>query len=221
MSRPAILLDPLPTALTALGIVVAAQAANAWSPLLGFGLVALPVLLSLVLAAALVRPTKSRQPPGQDTLDVVASSHSESEDRALVVSGVRDNSVILGEHAVEPSSQMLVAWDAEQADGDGGKVLQDWSRRIDPAGLETLSGKFRIEYVEGSRTAVAHIPWLPAFSGLPDVSLEPVEGDEAEVRIEELRSWGMRLSARRSESLAGFTLVEFHVQSLQNLRRAA
>jgi hypothetical protein len=215
--------DPMPIVLMAMGTAVVGQAALHWSSAIAWGAVAVPVLAGLGMAAVVRGGSDERGTrgegegvrrglnaglvdlPGPDTLNQSdAWSCVESRDRFS-----------------HTAANEIVALDLDDGDEAGGMVLQQWSRRIDPHGQEVLSGEVRIEYPDGARLAVAHIPWQPAFSGLPEVSLEAVDGDEAEVQLDQLRSFGMRLTARRSEASCGFTVVAFHVQARQSLRAAA
>jgi hypothetical protein len=193
---------------------------------MGFGAVAVPVLvclgLSTVLRGAIRSPRAvARASAGKVTADLDVSPQG----------------TLLGEPKESPTSapfegsdtptnhpEHAVAWETKEANSEAaGIALQKWSRLKDEEGRETLSGQIRIEYAESCRTAVAHVPWQPAFKGLPEVSLEAVDGDEAELQLDMLRSYGMRISARRSttEDDCGYTVVEFFVQPRQLMRAAA
>ena len=83
-------------------------------------------------------------------------------------------------------------------------VLQQMTRSKTAEGLERLEGTFWVEFPAEALTATVHIPFCPAFSGIPKVQAFPAEETDAGLRITSLpKPFGVRIDVKRSGSAIG------------------
>ena len=71
-------------------------------------------------------------------------------------------------------------------------LVQQVSRtRMD--GVETVVGYFRIEFLPNQKRQVLHVPFVPAFEGLPEVELHASDHEDVRIRMTDCQKFGLRL----------------------------
>jgi len=98
--------------------------------------------------------------------------------------------------AVEPS------WEEDE---ETEEVLPDeksnasqWNSRSQIAGADKLEGWVRVQLPAGQKSVSVHVPFSPAFSGVPQVECEPIECEsEVSIRASDVFTYGMRMDLRR------------------------
>jgi hypothetical protein len=72
-----------------------------------------------------------------------------------------------------------------------------WLSRVIESDQENLEGVVTAVLVENERQVAVHIPFVPAFGATPEFECEPIHGESVDVRITQLKSYGVRLEIKR------------------------
>lgn len=75
-------------------------------------------------------------------------------------------------------------------------VTQQFVRRIDAQGHESLSGLLRVHFVPGQRIAQAHLGFCPPLPATPTIEFEQVEGPPARVKLAQVFPYGARFEIK-------------------------
>lgn len=168
------------------------------------GLLALPALLMLTAIAMHRLPRTERELPPA----LLGSSH---------VDGTPSSA------ALRLAADSADDWCRDDDANSEGLLVQSWRRRVAPDGSESVSGEALVPFAAGEKVASVHIPWQPPLAGPPTVWTEVVDGDEADVQVDVVRPYGMRLLVRRLENVeqTGSTRIEFYGATSDEMRAAA
>jgi|GEM_PF-581533 len=75
-------------------------------------------------------------------------------------------------------------------------VTQQFVRRVDAQGHESLSGLLRVHFVPGQRIAQAHLGFCPPLHATPTIEFEQVEGPPARVKLAQVFPYGARFEIK-------------------------
>ena len=86
--------------------------------------------------------------------------------------------------------------------------LQEQLRRSQTEeGHERVEGTVRIRFEPGQRIGHAHIPFCPAFAGVPRFECELIEGPDGRVKATQVQPFGARVEAKLAEDAAEEAMV--------------
>lgn len=93
-------------------------------------------------------------------------------------------------------------------------VTQQFTRRREPDGGETMEGWLRVDVPRGERVALAHLAICPQFESLPECFAEQGDGPPAEVKVAQILTYGVRFEIKleRAAKEPTSVLVEFVLQ---------
>lgn len=94
-------------------------------------------------------------------------------------------------------------------------AFQQWTRTFQPEVADILSGWVRFDFVPDQRLGSIHLPFSPAFSGIPDIEIHQIEGPEVKINIAQLMPYGARLDLKRSDQTAEAS-VRIHISVVQS-----
>lgn len=101
--------------------------------------------------------------------------------------------------ALLPSHESDIDLEAEWNEQDAtapGELLAEMRRVRLPEG-EMISGTFALEFAVGQQVAFAHLIFQPPFATVPELLLEPLDGESLTLKAAEVRSYGARIEAKR------------------------
>jgi hypothetical protein len=115
-------------------------------------------------------PTDEHVATGRDDADILRGPQDEARD-----DDVRDMDLGIDELEAE--------------------VTQRWTRRM-VDGWDMLEGWQRAAVERGARVVQLHVAVCPAFEGMPEASVELIDGEAASLRVAEATAFGLRVEAR-------------------------
>ncbi|MFO1095993.1 MAG: hypothetical protein U0992_22205 [Planctomycetaceae bacterium] len=68
---------------------------------------------------------------------------------------------------------------------------------------ETIDIVARLEFADGAREAVLHVPFWPALSAIPEVECEPLADDDVDLRVTAAERHGLRIEGRLAAATDG------------------
>ncbi|MGE4134297.1 MAG: hypothetical protein AB7E98_01175 [Pirellulales bacterium] len=101
------------------------------------------------------------------------------------------------------------------SDAEALETASQWIvRRRDEFGAEVMEGWVRVEFAPGQRHAAAHLAICPPFAALPECYAEPAAGPDAQVKVGQVLSHGVRLDVKLDQPAeeASTLTVEFSIQ---------
>jgi hypothetical protein len=90
----------------------------------------------------------------------------------------------------------------EEPEEEDPSILQWMTRRQLADGVEAVEGSVRIHFAIGERSAVAHVSFIPPLSDRPSAECQVLDEFNGRVRIGVAQAYGLRIEARRSESVS-------------------
>ena len=97
---------------------------------------------------------------------------------------------------IGPASDWAPTLDDIDQGNIGDDVWQHLTRIREPSGRETLVGLLRGEARAGQQTLPLHVAFCPPFAAVPEVYVQQLEGEEAELRVVEVMTYGVRVDVR-------------------------
>jgi hypothetical protein len=81
-------------------------------------------------------------------------------------------------------------------------MLQQFVRRRDETGVESISGYLRANFAPAERTINLHVPFCPPLEVVPGCEAEAIDGPPARVKVAQVLPQGARLEVRLDEAAA-------------------
>lgn len=91
--------------------------------------------------------------------------------------------------------------DSEVENLDDALILQQWERRRDAEGGESVSGTSYVELAANEKIRLLHLPIHPPVPGELEATLELLDGDSLVAELDLLRPYGLRIIVRRTVPL--------------------
>lgn len=85
-------------------------------------------------------------------------------------------------------------------------VIQSFCRSISD-GIEIINGTWRVDFLEGQKTAVVHVPFWPPIEGINEVECEVVSEGQCDIKVGRILANGIRFELKRNKSSKQETVV--------------
>ncbi len=160
-----------------------------------------PAWTTLIVAELLMWRISKAGPPHAPAAGRVSEDRV-SEDRAFPEGQAAPAGCNPGDalHRVLEDGSDLVNEEEEEMESESVELPPQVSRQLtrckDEDGADTLCGMLREAFAAGERTRDIHLVFCPAFTSIPSVSVDQVDGPETRIKVAEVQSYGARLEAR-------------------------
>ena len=104
-----------------------------------------------------------------------------------------------------------------------GNVLTQWmTRSVESGGCESIEGAVRLGFAAGAKKSVAHVAFWPPLCAAPNFDCHLLDDAAVRVKAAEVRSYGVRIEAQRTETEAEQTVeVAFSARACLPQSKAA
>ena len=85
-------------------------------------------------------------------------------------------------------------------------IIQSFSRSI-ADGVEFINGTWRVDFLDGQKTAVVHVPFWPPIEGINEVECDVVSEGQCDIKVARILANGIRFELKRNKSAQQETVV--------------
>ncbi|MDO4576116.1 MAG: hypothetical protein Q4D98_12985 [Planctomycetia bacterium] len=124
-------------------------------------------------------------------------------------------SQLSGEEAVREEPELEEAWDSDEEPLLPDDVTGQLTRSVSPTHGERVEGLLRAVFAPGQRKSTLLVAFCPPFSGVPQVTCEPVDGEATVESPLEIFPHGAKISVRKTSASPLEDRVLFHFLAVE------